>query len=127
MPDYSEAIEAAARAMSAHWNDMHTNMSLDRQRMLAIHALNAAAPIIERQVRERAVIDAQSALSGALHRLTLLGRGDSDAYRAVRDYGGDIIAAIATPAPIPPTSEDQCETCGRILDCSGNCSKGCAQ
>src|SRR5699024_3287439 len=30
-----EAIEAGARALSAHWHDMHTGGSLDRQRDLA--------------------------------------------------------------------------------------------
>jgi len=35
-------VEAAARAMSQHWRDMHTNESLGYQRMLARYALLAA-------------------------------------------------------------------------------------
>lgn len=42
IPD--EAVEAAAKAMSANWKAMHTNESLGFQRMLAVRALEAAAP-----------------------------------------------------------------------------------
>lgn len=35
-------VERAARSMSAHWHDMHTNEALGRQRALARAALNAA-------------------------------------------------------------------------------------
>lgn len=41
-----EAIEAAARAMSEAWRDMHTNEALGYQRMLSTAALTAAAPFI---------------------------------------------------------------------------------
>lgn len=50
MPDLPDAaVEAAARAMSVHWRDMHTNEALGRQRMLAEAALTAAAPHIAAQ------------------------------------------------------------------------------
>ena len=39
-----EVIEQAARAMSSHWRDMHTNESLGFQRMLALHTLAAVLP-----------------------------------------------------------------------------------
>lgn len=35
-------VERAARSMSAHWHDWHTNEALGRQRALAQAALNAA-------------------------------------------------------------------------------------
>lgn len=60
MPDYSAAIEAATRAISAHWNDRHGNLSRDRQRALAVHALASAAPIIEQQVREQVAADLEA-------------------------------------------------------------------
>ena len=50
--DLTAAVDAAARAMSAHWRDMHTNESLGFQRMLAGHALAAAAPIIEAAAKQ---------------------------------------------------------------------------
>ena len=37
-----DMVERAARSMSAHWHDMHTNESLGRQKALACHALHAA-------------------------------------------------------------------------------------
>ena len=37
-----DMVERAARSMSAHWHDWHTNESLGRQRALAIAALEAA-------------------------------------------------------------------------------------
>ena len=39
-----EVIEQAARAMSSHWRDIHTNESLGFQRMLALHTLAAVLP-----------------------------------------------------------------------------------
>ena len=41
------AVEAAAKAMSEHWRDMHTNESLGYQRMLAQHAVTAALAEVE--------------------------------------------------------------------------------
>lgn len=41
------AVEAAAKAMSEHWRDMHTNESLGHQRMLAQHAVTAALAEVE--------------------------------------------------------------------------------
>lgn len=37
-----DKVERAARALAAHWTDMHTNEALGRQRGLARHALYAA-------------------------------------------------------------------------------------
>ena len=37
-----DMVERAARSMSAHWHDWHTNEALGRQRALAIAALEAA-------------------------------------------------------------------------------------
>jgi len=44
------AIEAATRALSVHWRDMHTNEALGHQRMLATFALEAALPAIREQI-----------------------------------------------------------------------------
>lgn len=38
-------VDAASYAMSSHWRDMHTNEALGYQRMLADHALAAAAKV----------------------------------------------------------------------------------
>lgn len=47
------AIEAATQALAIHWKDLHTNESLGRQRALAEHALTAALPALEQQIREQ--------------------------------------------------------------------------
>lgn len=48
-----EAIEAATQALSIHWKAPHTNEALGRQRALAEHALTAALPALEQQIREQ--------------------------------------------------------------------------
>lgn len=111
MPDYSEAIDVAKRALyrldhpDTPWYlaDQHRRNAYTADARVA---LTAAAPIIERQVRERIITELRDKFG-------------------VTNRAADWLAR--TPAPIPPTSEDQCETCGRILSCVGTCSKGCAQ
>lgn len=55
-----EAIEAAAQALSIHWKAPHTNEALGRQRALAEHALTAALPVLEQQIREQVAREIQS-------------------------------------------------------------------
>lgn len=46
MPENLGRTEAAAKALSAAWHNMHTNESLGYQKMLAEHALSAADAVM---------------------------------------------------------------------------------
>ena len=48
-----ELIEIATRILAQHWRDMSTNMSLDRQRMLAGHVVPVIAAQALRDAADR--------------------------------------------------------------------------
>jgi len=73
MPDI---VEQVARALSAHWKDMHTNESLGRQRMLAGHAI-AAVRKADAAAR-RVTVDADD-LAETVERVLCLAEQEDDA------------------------------------------------
>lgn len=59
-----DAIEAATQALAIHWKDPHTNEALGRQRALAEHALEAALPALEQQIRAQVAEEIRAYLDG---------------------------------------------------------------
>ena len=77
-----ELIEIAARILSQHWRDMSTNMSLDRQRMLAGHVV----PVIAAQALRDAVDTADEAYAQEDVPLGAYGNGYIDGVGTALDY-----------------------------------------
>ena len=77
-----ELIKIATRILAHHWRDPSTNMSLDRQRMLASHVV----PVVAAQALRDAVDTAEEAYAQEDVPLGAYGNGYIDGVGTALDY-----------------------------------------
>ena len=85
-----DLIKTATRILAQHWRDPSTNMSLDRQRMLASHVV----PVIAAAAIRRAIDAADEAFAQEDIAMTQWGNGYIDGQGAalgfIRNYADEM-------------------------------------